>query len=239
MAILGPYTGDPSKSASYLYGSHWKGLRRFIVVQGVSMYNHRFGGKTWNVPKCENCQELYHQIFTFYLNDYRVKEMQIDGLNELPLISCLNCPTSWEPQVFKIDAIRKEVKILSAKDIQNWIQDEEDRIPSPFPEVKVKLVEMEDEDIPIDIGTYYNIFDSFGEEYICRLLGASLYVQSHIDRECPICKKEMQYIATIGIQPYDEKGNIIDGVDFFIGEMNLYYLLCKECMVIKTECQGT
>lgn len=239
MTILGPYTGDPSKSASYLYGPHWKELRGFKVVQGISMYNHRFGGNTWNVPKCENCQAPYHQIFTFDLKDSSINEMQIDGLDELPLISCVNCSTCWEPQVFKIDVTNKEVKTLSVNDTQNWIQDEEDRILSPLPEVKVKLVDMTDEDIPIDIDTYYNIFDSFGDEYICRLLGSPLYTQHPIDRECPVCKNEMKYIATIGSQIYGKKGSVIDGVDFFLGEMNLYYLLCKRCMIIKTECQGT
>lgn len=48
----------------------------------------------------------------------------------------------------------------------------------------------------------------------------------------------MKYIAMIGSQSHNAE-NLIDGVDFFIGEMNVYYLLCKECMIIKTECQGT
>ncbi len=162
----------------------------------------------------------------------------MDGVDELPLISCLNCSTLWKQQIFRINFNNKEVEILSMEDTQKWTQDKENKIPSPLPEVKVKLLEMEDEDIPIDSETYYNIFDSFGEEYICRLLGAPLYTHSPIDRECPICKKEMQYIATIGSQSYNAE-NLIYGVDFFIGEINLYYFLCKECMIIKTECQGT
>lgn len=238
MAILGPYSGDPNKSASYLYGTHWNGLKGFKVIQGESNYNHRFGGETWTIPKCRNCHESYHQIFTFDLNDPKLKDIKVNGLDELPLVSCLNCSTVWEPQVLKIDVSNKKVEILNSIDTQKWKQDEELRILSPLPEVKVKLVEMDDEDIPTSSDLYYNIIDSFGEEYICRLLGAPLYIQAPIDRECPVCKKEMQYIATIGSQSYNVE-NIIDGVDFFIGEMNLYYLLCKECMVIKTECQGT
>lgn len=238
MAILGPYTGNPNKSASYLYGPHWSGLRGFKVVKGESIYNHRFGGKTWKVPICKNCNELYHQIFTFDLKDPYLKDIRKDGLNELPLISCLNCSTAWEPQVFKLDINKKEIEILSSEDFQKWIQGSENKICSPLPEVKVKLVKMEDKDIPTSSDLYYNIFDLFGEEHICRLLGAPLYAQTPIDRECPICKKEMKYIAMIGSQSYNTE-NVIDGVDFFIGEMNLYYLLCKECMIIKTECQGT
>jgi len=238
MAILGPYTGDPTKSASYLYGPHWDGLKGFNVVQGECAYNHRFGGETWKVPICENCKEMYHQIFTFDLNDPKLEEIRVDNLDELPLISCLNCSSSWGRQLFKIDAKNKKVEILSTEDTQRWIQDEESKIPVPLPEVKVKLIEMDYGDIPTDSDLYYNIYDSFGEKSICRLLGAPLYAQSPIDRECPICKGEMQYIASIGSQSYNSE-SVIDGVDFFIGEMDLYYFLCKKCMIIKTECQGT
>lgn len=239
MAILGDYTGDSSKSSSYLYGIHWSGIKGFRVVQGNSIYNHRFGGSTWTVPKCENCKEAYQQIFTFDLKDSRLKDIKINGVDELPLVSCLNCSSSWGRQVFKLDVNCKSVEIISIEDTEKWVQENDDRIPSPLPEVNVKLVDMADEDIPVDMDTYYNIFDSFGEDYICRLLGPPLYVQAPINRECPHCKREMQYIATIGSQSYGSKDSIIEGVDFFIGEMTLYYLLCKDCMIITTECQGT
>ncbi|WP_053956047.1 hypothetical protein [Inediibacterium massiliense] len=100
---------------------HWKGLKGFKVVQGELIYKHRFGDRTWKIPKCENCHELYHPIFTFDLNDPKLKDIKIDDLNELPLISCLNCSTAWEQQIFKIDAKNKEVKILSTRDTTKWI----------------------------------------------------------------------------------------------------------------------
>lgn len=238
MSILGPYSGERNKVASYLYGPHWKGMKGFKVQQGESAYNHRFGGDTWKVPRCKNCHEAYHQVFTFDLNDTQLEDIKVEGLNELPLVSCLNCSTVWEPQLFKINIADKEIEILEDKDTQKWIQDKAERIPSPLPEVSVKLVEMQEKDIPTTRDIYYEIFETFGEEYICRLLGAPLYIQSAIDRECPICKKEMQYIASIISESYDAK-HIINGVEFFIGEMSLYYFLCKECRVIKTDCQGT
>ncbi|WP_053956048.1 hypothetical protein [Inediibacterium massiliense] len=64
-------------------------------------------------------------------------------------------------------------------------------------------MEMDAEDIPIDSDLYYSILDALGEKYICRLLGAPTYMKFPINRECPVCKKEMQYIATIGSQSYD------------------------------------
>ena len=239
MAMFGPYTGDPKKSVSYLYGPHWKGMKGYRVVEGISDYNHRFGGEKWKVPTCKNCGEKYHQIFSFDLNDERLKELKIEGLVELPLISCLNCSTVWEPQLFKIDKNKKEVSVLINNDIHGFIQDIELRIPSPLPEVPVTLVDMKEEDIPIDETTYYEIFEIFGSEYLCRLIGAPLYIQSPIDRECPICHREMNYVATIGSQEFGKVDSLISGVDFFLGEMFLYFLFCKYCSVLKTEVQGT
>lgn len=137
MAILGPYTGDPTTSISYSYGPHWKGMKGYRVIEGYSKYNHRFGGESWTVPICKNCGEKYHQIFTFDLNDPRLKELKIEGLEELPLISCVNCSTAWEEQLFRVDNKKKEVKILKDKDIHGFIQEIDDRIHSPLPEVEV------------------------------------------------------------------------------------------------------
>lgn len=47
----------------------------------------------------------------------------------------------------------------------------------------------------------------------------------------------MKYVATI-TQDLEER-ELISVVDFQFGEMNIYYYLCKDCSVMKTEIQGT
>ena len=237
MAIYGPYTGNPEKANSYSFGPHWKNQKGYIVIKGTEKYNHRFGGATWEVPICNTCKEPYHQIFTFDLLDPKLNELKLNGLDELPLISCLNCSKAWEPQLFKIDCKNKRIINLTSNDSQHWEQDDDLKIVSPLPETSIKLEEMKISDTPVDETNYYKILDCFGEKYICRLLGAPLYIQGPIDRECPICKKEMVYISLIGSE--SSKGSFIEGIDFFLGEMSLYFMLCKDCLVIKTECQGT
>ena len=37
------------------------------------------------------------------------------------------------------------------------------------------LINMKNEDIPSDEDSYWEAFDLFGSEYVCRLLGAPLY----------------------------------------------------------------
>ena len=47
----------------------------------------------------------------------------------------------------------------------------------------------------------------------------------------PTCAKEMKYVATI-TQDIEERG-LISVVDFQFGEMNIYYYLCIDCLIIK------
>lgn len=41
---------------------------------------------------------------------------------------------------------------------------------------------MENNDIPLDEESYYDIFDSLGHEYLCRIKGAPIYIESPFDR---------------------------------------------------------
>lgn len=49
--------------------------------------------------------------------------------------------------------------------------------------------------------------------------------------------REEQYVATI-TQDIEER-ELISVVDFQFGEMNIYFYLCQDCSVMKTEIQGT
>jgi len=237
---LEEYTGDPAQSVSYLYGSHWKGKDGYRVILGTDTYSHRFGGHDWNVPICENCKTPYHQIFTFDLRDPRFNVVEIDKgqKNELPLISCLNCSSSWERQLYKLEYNKKAISVLENKDTQHWVQDDEDKIHVPLPKYDVMLVKLESNENPVDKKLYYEITNSIGSDYICRILGAPVLMQSPIDIECPVCKNDMIYISGIYSQHYSHE-NMFPDVEFFLGEMSLYYHLCTNCHIMKVECQGT
>lgn len=143
----------------------------------------------------------------------------------------------WEPQYFQLSNGGKSIRVFSQENTEEWIQDEEDKLPVPLPKTNVKLIELKFEDIPTNEKNYDTAFDLFGSEYLCRFLGAPLYDEVPEDLECPICTKEMKYLATI-TQDTGER-DLISVVDFQLGEMNIYYYLCKDCSIIKTEIQGT
>jgi len=170
MVIYGPHTGDVSKSVSYTYGPHWKGIIGYRVIEGNDIYGHKFGGESWDVPTCLLCNEPIHQIFSFDLKDTRLKELGDRTICELPLICCLNCSVSWEPQAFKINFQNRSVDTISQNYSQKWVREEADKIRYPLPEINVKLIKMVDDDIPIDEASYYKALSSFGKEYICSLV---------------------------------------------------------------------
>lgn len=219
------------------YAEKFKVLKGYRVIEGNDKYNHSFGGQDCDIPVCKLCGKNMHQIFCFDLKDDRLAELKVEGLNILPLVSCLNCAMVWEPQYFQLGNEGKSIQVFNQDNAENWIQDEENKLPVPLPKTNVKLIEMMDEDIPTDEENYDTAYDLFGTEYLCRFLGAPLYDEVPEDLECRICSKEMKYLATI-TQDNGER-DLISVVDFQLGEMNIYYYLCKDCSIIKTLIQVT
>ncbi|PHA35837.1 hypothetical protein [Bacillus wiedmannii] len=220
-----------------LYGAHYDELKGYRVIEGKDSYNHYFGGEDCNLPVCKLCGENMHQILCFDLKDERIAELKSSELDILPLISCLNCAMVWEPQYFQLSDGGKIIQIIQQQNTEEWIMEEEYKLPVSLPKTTVKLINMKNDDIPIDEDSYWEAFDLFGSEYVCRLLGAPLYNDFPKDLTCPCCSKEMKYVATI-TQDIEELG-LISVVDFQFGEMNIYYYLCKDCSIIKTEIQST
>ncbi|GAB6436500.1 MULTISPECIES: hypothetical protein [Bacillus] len=220
-----------------LYGAHCKERKGYRVIEGRGSYNHYFGGQDCNLPVCKLCGEKMHQILCFDLKDGRLAELKSNELNILPFVSCLNCAMVWEPQYFQLSDGGKTVQIIQQQNIEEWIMEEEYKLPVSLPKTTVKLINMKNEDIPIDEDSYWEAFDLFGSEYVCRLLGVPLYDDLPKDLACPTCAKEMKYVATI-TQDIEERG-LISVVNFQFGEMNIYYYLCIDCSIIKTEIQNT
>ena len=220
-----------------LYGAHCNKLKGYRVIEGTDSYNHYFGGEDCNLPVCKLCGEKMHQILCFDLKDRRLAELKSNELNMLPLVSCLNCAMVWEPQYFQLSDGGKTVQIIQQQNTEEWIMEEGYKLPVPLPKTNVMLINMKNEDIPSDEDSYWEAFDLLGSEYVCRLLGAPLYDDLPENLACPICSKEVKYVATI-TQDIEGRG-LISVVDFQFGEMNIYYYLCKDCSIIKTEIQST
>ncbi|RKF52669.1 hypothetical protein BCY92_06500 [Bacillus wiedmannii] len=220
-----------------LYGEQYNDMKGYRVVEGKNSYNHYFGGEDCNLPVCKLCGEKMQQILCFDLKDGRLAELKSNELNILPFVSCLNCAMVWKPQYFQLSDGGKTVQIIQQQNTEEWIIEEEYKLPVSLPKTTVKLINMKNEDIPIDEDSYWEAFDLFGSEYMCRLLGAPLYGDIPEDLACPSCSTEMKYVATISQDMGDRK--LISVVDFQFGDMHVYFYLCKDCSVMKTEIQST
>ncbi|MBJ8052634.1 hypothetical protein JDS87_11665 [Bacillus cereus] len=212
-------------------------MKGYRVIEGRDSYKHYFGGQDCDLPLCKLCSERMHQILCFDLKDERLTEFKSGELNVLPLVSCLNCARVWEPQYFQLSNGGKTVQLIKQDNTEEWVMEEEDKLPVSLLKTTVKLINMKSEDIPTDKDSYWKAFDLFGSGYVCRLLGAPLYENLPGDLACPTCSKEMKYVAAI-TQDIEER-ELISVVDFQFGEMHIYYYICKDCSVMKTEIQGT
>lgn len=213
------------------WGKKFVNSKGYKFVLGESQYAHRFGGHNWNLPICKNCNTEYHQLITLDLSDPSLEFLGMDKNNELPLISCLNCSSWWEYQSYKIDFENNKIELVDVVDEFNEIQDEEDKFSLVFPERKMSLVPLEEKEKPITEELYYEILDSLGEEYICRVGGIPVFMTEEISDSCPSCGDKLTFIAQIAPAPYDDY-NVLDGVEFFFGDGVLYFYYCKKCQTM-------
>ncbi|MCU4922334.1 hypothetical protein OCF68_16220 [Bacillus cereus] len=211
----------------------------FRVICGEEESSHYFGGDTWKLPICPQCNEQAHQIFTFDLNDLRLEELKTTELRELPLINCLNCSLYEDIQNFKINIMERSIHTITQSEMFDWKYELIDKIPVPLPKYDMKLVTMENYDVPYDEDENDQAFDAMGRDYICRILGAPLYIEDSIEATCPCCSKSMSYVAMLTGEDYGNEGGLTGGITFQIGESFLYFYLCKECLIIQTSMQST
>ncbi|WP_237663321.1 rRNA methylase [Sutcliffiella horikoshii] len=211
----------------------------YRVVKGSGIFNHSFGGDSWTTPICPNCKTNSHLIFCFNLTDSRLNQIYNRSLKDLPLVSCLNCSSYWERQVFKIDPVNRKVNIVKQIDNERWVSEEEDRLPYPLPVSAMTLQQFQKVDTPSTDEPSDLAFEAFGSEYVCRILGKPLYAVDNINKNCECCNNPMEYVATICSEDFNSEGLVHENFSFNFGESFLYFYLCKVCNILETEMQST
>jgi len=200
----------------------------YKVIIGENKYKHYFGGETWKMPICSICDEPVHQILTLDMTDVALSDVRCK-LNELPLISCVNCSNCWERQYYKLDESIKSITVLKSEQEEVWKQDGGDKIEYPLPKMHVKLEKLDayDDD---------EFIDGMGTDYLAKIGGAPVFLSDAINMKCPKCGKNMEFIGQLTGNDFgDEK--LLNGFDFFIGEMFLYYYICSDCNIVGVDSQ--
>ncbi|GAC44207.1 hypothetical protein [Paenibacillus popilliae] len=205
----------------------------------MRIQGYKVSGESWQTPICPNCGTNLHLIFNFDLNDNKLKKLENGKIDSIPLISCLNCSSYWSAQVFKIEPQTRIITIIKQSDKENWISEEEDRLPYPLPFSKMKLEELQVIDMPTIDGDTDRVFEALGLEYVCRILDEPLFVTEPIHKKCYGCNEIMEYVATICSEDYDSEGLVYEGFTFNFGESFLYFYFCESCNILETEMQST
>lgn len=116
----------------------------YKVIEGKGTHSHLFGGNSIETLPCPTCGLPVQILLVFDLTDPIFKDIE-RGQPKLPLASCLNCSGSWDTQYYEV----KENLILNLQqfDDQKWVMDVEDRLPSPLPESRVRLLPLNKNEI--------------------------------------------------------------------------------------------
>ena len=199
----------------------------YKVILGENKYNHYFGGETWKVPICSICNESVHQILTLDMTDVALSDIQCK-LNELPLISCVNCSNCWGRQYYKVEEPTKSINILKSEQEDVWKQEVCDRIKYPLPRMHVKLEKL---DVYDD-----EFIDGMGTDYFGKIGGSPVFLSDAINMKCPECGKYMKFIGELTGNDFGNE-KLLNGFDFFIGEMFLYYFVCSDCSIVGVDSQ--
>jgi hypothetical protein len=221
------------------YGAHLSASTGWIAVPGEEVYNHRFGGDSWKVLGTHDDCDAPTLLLTFDLRDAKLDRLGISTLSELPLCSYLNCDAWAGKQFFQILPDAKTVTLLNAENSSPSLLSEEDRLPNPLPESRIKLRAMSREDYPIDEEAYWDACDKFvGGNAFIRVLGPPIWLQ-WVEQEVCKCGARMQYVSSVGYEAYDQPGGVIPDKPFFIGEVALYFFLCLNCLTTAVISQAT
>lgn len=206
----------------------------YKVIEGEGKYAHLFGGNSIETLPCPTCGLPVQVLLVFDLEDPIFKDIG-QGLSRLPLASCLNCSGCWDTQYYEV----AENRILNLQqfDEEKWFMEEEDRLPSPLPEIPIHLLPLAKKEILSAKSSeekVYEVFDQLGANYIARVFGGRLNDFVEMEKiSCISCTKDMDYIASLGED--STEGKLISVLPFLFGEMVFNFFYCYKCKVIRVE----
>jgi hypothetical protein len=220
------------------YGPHLKGPNGWIVGFGEEGYQHKFGGNSWDIARFDGC-DTPTLLLALDLQDPKLSSLPAMPLNELPLCSFVNS-NAWEKkQTYQINPGLHTVSLvdLGCKDV--ICVDDADRLPIPFIERHIRLLQMKERENPIDEQAYWDNLDNFiGGASFIRVLGSPIWLQ-WVEEETCTCGLPMNYVCSIGYEDLQKPGDLIPGAHFFIGEAALYFFLCAGCLKVSVISQST
>jgi hypothetical protein len=219
------------------YGPEFVASTGWIVELGEDVYQHRFGGSSWQVVDPNAVYGDPTLLLNLDLTDPRLVNLTAESIDALPLCSYINCDAWLSTQLFQIDPESKIVTLVSCQIDSPYQLENEDKFLSPLPERYITLRPMRDDEIPANEILYWKACDSFlGGSAFIRVGGPPVWLQNVEVHKCT-CGLPMDYVCGIGYENYDKPAGFVPNKAFFIGEAGLYFFLCKTCLKVAVTSQ--
>ena len=89
---------------------------------------------------------------------------------------------------------------------------------------------------PLECFDDEEVIESMGRDYFCKLGGKPVFLTNSIEMRCKECGRKMQYVGALTGSDF-ENNELLNGVDFYFGDMFLYFYYCDTCNVVGVDSQ--
>ena len=215
--------GVGQKPVGHRLSIHWS------VHSLPSAPGHKYGGTPSNgavLPVCRGCGEQIHLLFEIDLTDPELAYLELDSLDYLFILTCLNCASYIHPMYYRLTNRGQEIAVL---------QQEASQLVREYPMVldahPVSCRYLGDDEYPSTDEAFCRLVDQEGKH---QLGGRPVWIQGRGHLPCLLCGKEMDYIAMVDSELYVGQDGFRDHGHMFGDEGILYIFICRECAVIGT-----
>lgn len=196
-------------------------------------YSHKYGGIPSNggtLPICSGCRDHYHLLFQIDLGDKTLAYLDLNDLDYLFLISCLNCATYEKPMYYTLNKKGHEIVILHESP-GKFVHEYSD----PLDEYRVSSRKLLEKEYPITDNEFNRLSSHEGKHQLC---GTPIWRQREEHILCIKCGKEMSYFAMVDSELYIGKNGFREKGHMFGDEGILYVFICRNCGVFAEKAQG-
>lgn len=212
-----------------IFGSHMDIDGGSIAKIGAGKYRHFFGGSRWTVVDDEVIGNGPTLILTLDLADPRVSSLRNAQCTKLPLCFYLNC-TGIGDQEYRIDVDKHQVQLTNKDCTRPEILSRECALPTPLPEKRIVLQDMDKFERPVSESAYWNCCDSFlGGDGVIRVLGPPVWLEWMEEHACR-CGQKMEYVCSVGYEVDNPHRTLLDDGPFYPGEVAHYFFFCRYCL---------
>jgi len=216
-----------------------------------SRCHHIFGGKHAIIGACcPNCKLPLIRLLQLDMLDRKIGDNIAIPIQYIPILYCFRCDLIDEPFYYRMNddstiSIVKYKEQISSR-IHTWGYIDESKLPVYYPEVMISLTELSCEEQYLLLASYLsdyidisflpellNISKTYLQKFTNiinhQIGGIPFLPQGWTEFLCPICDKQMKFLASIADEYVDNEHKI---VSFTYEDIQVQSAICPDCRVI-------